>query len=258
MAEPLNWNVRSDAWAKHHPFYSETSQPESRETLFRACFFNHPLSIKTGFAHKFCLQFTLTKFILNQPWNIMSYQQGDSLPTATPLIPIKPTATVTTAIDMFTYEQIIQEIAARYGLDWRILVELAYRESRFNAQAIGQQGEIGLMQIKPSTWQEWSPKLGPIDPYDPYSNVLVGTAYLMHLREYFARLGYPEPHWSLVAYNWGPRNVREVLEAGGDWQQVSLKPRQYALGILQQVEQGQMSLTVRFYLRQKVADPKRP
>ena len=62
----------------------------------------------------------------------------------------------------------------------------SYRESRFNAQAIGQQGEIGLMQIKPSTWQEWSPKLGPIDPYDPYSNVLVGTAYLMPQREHIA------------------------------------------------------------------------
>ncbi len=131
-----------------------------------------------------------------------------------------------------TYEAMFREIAREYGLDWRLLARQAYRESSLDPLALGEDDDMGLMQILPSTWDEWAPKVGVSDPFDPYSNVLVGAAYLAYLREYFHAQGYPEPHWMLIAYNWGPYNVDQLLRNGGDWNQVPPLQRQYALDIL--------------------------
>ena len=75
-----------------------------------------------------------------------------------------------------TYEEMFREIAPQYGLDWQMLARQAYRESGFNPQAVGQDNDAGLMQIIPSTWDEWAPQVGASDPLDPYSNVQIGRA----------------------------------------------------------------------------------
>lgn len=135
-----------------------------------------------------------------------------------------------------TYEQMFKEIAQQYDLDWRLLAQQSHQESRLNPRTIGGAHELGLMQILPSTWNEWAPKVGVTDPFDPYSNVLVAAAYLAHLREYCSAMGYPGDHWTLAAYNWGPHNLRQLFEAGGGWAQVPASTRQYALDILQATE----------------------
>jgi hypothetical protein len=135
-----------------------------------------------------------------------------------------------------TYEEMFKEIAQEYDLDWRILAQQAYRESHLDPLDIGDANEVGLMQILPSTWNEWAPKVGVTDPFDPYSSTLVAAAYLAHLKEYFGRMGYPGDHWMLAAYNWGPHNLRQLFEAGGGWAQVPAGTRQYVLDILQALE----------------------
>ncbi len=138
-----------------------------------------------------------------------------------------------TPVEM-TYEAMFQEIAALYGLDWRMLAAIAYRESGLDPLAIGRDGDMGLMQILPITWNEWAPKVGVSDPYDPYSNVLVAAAYLAYLREYCRTRGYPQPEWALAAYNWGPENVRQVFERQGAWEASVPEPtRRYAISVLQ-------------------------
>ena len=132
-----------------------------------------------------------------------------------------------------TYEEMFQEIAAQYDLDWHLLVRVAYQESRLDPRAVGKDEDTGLMQIVPCTWNEWAPKVGVFDPFDPYSNVQVAAAYLAFLRKHFTEMGYPEDRWMLVAYNWGPNNLRRLLEGGGGWDQVPEKRRRYALSILQ-------------------------
>jgi len=119
--------------------------------------------------------------------------------------------------DEMTYEEIFRQVAEVYGLAWPMLAEQAYRESLIDPLAVGQAGEMGLMQIMPATWDEWAPKVGVTDPWDPYSNILVGAAYLDHLGRYFTDLGYPEETWMLAAYNWGPHNLRNHLDNGGTW-----------------------------------------
>lgn len=151
--------------------------------------------------------------------------------TATPLLP--PTAT-----PPLTYEQIFQQIAPQYGLDWQILAGVAYQESRLNHLAVGRDSDMGLMQILPATWNEWAPKVGVSDPFDPYSNVLVAAAYLAYLRDYCQVRGYHDTYWMLIGYNWGPRNLRQLIESQGSWNEVPEKQRYYALAILQSTSAG--------------------
>lgn len=131
-----------------------------------------------------------------------------------------------------TYEQMFREIAQRYDLDWRLLARQAYRESALDPQALGRDNDMGLMQILPSTWDEWAPHVDVSDPFDPYSNVLVGAAYLAFLRDYFASMGYSESHWMLVSYNWGPNNLQLLLNGGGGWNDIPTSVQNYALDIL--------------------------
>lgn len=131
-----------------------------------------------------------------------------------------------------TYAQMFQEIGQLYALDWRQLVSHAHRESRLNPRAQGASGEYGLMQILPTTWQEWAPLVQVDDPWDPYSNILVGAAYYSYIHSYFRDLGYTDPQWSLAAYNWGPERTLGLLESGGDWFSMPLTQRMYVADIL--------------------------
>lgn len=131
------------------------------------------------------------------------------------------------------YEAMFQEIAFKHNLDWRLLAELAYQESRLNPWAIGRDNDMGLMQVIPSTWEVWGPKVGVSDPFDPYSNVQVGAAFLAYMRDYCQGYGYTDPQWMLVGYNWGPENLRRLFVQQGDWAQVPPTQRRYALEILE-------------------------
>lgn len=142
------------------------------------------------------------------------------------------TATGDQSVDM-SYEEMFQEIAPQYGLDWRLLAAQAYQESRLDHLAIGRDSDMGLMQIIPTTWDEWAPQVGASDPFDPYSNVQVAAAYLAYLRDYCRARGYSDERWMLAAYNWGPDNIRRVFDSSGDWEQVPERTRRYAMTILQ-------------------------
>ena len=131
-----------------------------------------------------------------------------------------------------TYGQMFQQVASEFDLDWRVLAAQAYLESGFDSLALSGQGDMGLMQIRPGTWKEWSPTVEASDPFDSYSNVLVGAAYLNHLREQLSSQGQHQQEWMLVAYNWGPDNVMSHLAAGGTWETLDPERRQYAEDIL--------------------------
>jgi len=155
-----------------------------------------------------------------------------SLPLSKPDWKVTPTSAPTATPKPISYTDIFQATGSAYNLDWRILAATAYVESRFNQYAVGRDGDTGLMQIIPSTWREWAPKVGVSNPYDPLSNVQVGAAYMNYLRSYCVSKGYPGVRWMLVAYNWGPQNINRFAQRGGRWEDLPEKQRNYALSII--------------------------
>lgn len=130
------------------------------------------------------------------------------------------------------YRELFQAVAAQHGHDWRLLAALAYRESRLDPLALGRDQDMGLMQIVPATWYEFAPPMGATDPFAAWESVHVAAAYLTYLQAFLAERGVHDVAWVLVAYNWGPDNVRRLLEAGGNWADVPLRQQRYAAEIL--------------------------
>ncbi len=130
------------------------------------------------------------------------------------------------------YEDLFRKIGAEYELDWHILAQQCWRESRFNPLAVGAAGDMGLMQILPATWDEWAPKVGVFDPFDPESNIRVAAAILAYLRDTLVKQGRPERYWWLVAYNWGIGNTLRLLRNNGTWEQIPAERRAYATEII--------------------------
>lgn len=135
-----------------------------------------------------------------------------------------------------TYAQMFQAVGQRYDLNWRMLAAQAYVESSFDPLALGSHGDLGLMQIRPSTWQEWAPTVTAADPFDSYSNVMVAAVYLDYLRTTLTKEGHPEREWMLVAYNWGPDKVLQHLAKGGRWEDLAPERRRYAEEVLRLAE----------------------
>ena len=134
--------------------------------------------------------------------------------------------------EQVSFEEMFQEIGSQYDLNWHILEALAYRESGMDYLATGRSNEMGLMQIAPPTWDDWAAEVDANDPFDPYSNISVGAAYLDFVRGLCTDYGHSEPHCMLVAYNWGPNRLAEFFKDGGTWQQIPEIRRQYAIDIV--------------------------
>ena len=77
-------------------------------------------------------------------------------------------------------------------------------ESNFNANAVGAAGEIGLMQIKPST-----ARLPREALFDIVTNVCAGSSYLTDMYRQFGDI-----RTALAAYNAGPGRVVELMAQG--------------------------------------------
>jgi len=107
------------------------------------------------------------------------------------------------------YDELLQWVGRRYGIDWRLLASLMYEESRFDADAVGPGGSAGLFQFMPFTWQG----LGVEDPHDPYEAAESGGRYLRQLMDEFEGLALPDQvAMAIASYNVGPRHVFDARE----------------------------------------------
>ncbi len=103
--------------------------------------------------------------------------------------------------------------AAKYRLDPLIVTAVIDGESSFNPQAIGPVGEMGLMQLRPSTakWISGMMKIpyqGDSSLLNPVVNIRIGMAYLSYLRGELDGYG---THVYLAAYNMGIGTVLKFL-----------------------------------------------
>lgn len=96
--------------------------------------------------------------------------------------------------------------AAAHGVDVRLLLGLAWVESRFAPQAVSARGARGVFQIMPSVARQHG-----IDP----SNVEASAELAAYLLAHWKRvLGSDQS--ALAAYVWGPANVK-AKPASAQW-----------------------------------------
>lgn len=105
------------------------------------------------------------------------------------------------------YQVYIQEISAEYGICPELIMAIIEKES--SGQADATNGScIGLMQVSERWHKDRMERLGVTDLYDPYSNILVGTDYLVELFE-----KYEDLPMVLMTYN-GSSDARCRYESG--------------------------------------------
>jgi soluble lytic murein transglycosylase len=105
----------------------------------------------------------------------------------------------------------IRAAARRYGLEPALVKAVVWRESRFNPQALGRVGEIGLMQLREEAAREWAEAeriagFAHEHCFDPATNTLAGTWYLRKLTRRYVQTDNPLAY-ALADYNAGRGNV---------------------------------------------------
>jgi len=97
---------------------------------------------------------------------------------------------------------IINDAAAKYRVDPNLIAAMAFRESRFDANAVSSRGAQGIMQLMPRT----AAAMGVHNAFDPRDNVFGATRYLATLLNRF----HGNVDLTLAAYNAGPELVDRV------------------------------------------------
>lgn len=85
-------------------------------------------------------------------------------------------------------------------------VESGGQEYQNGALTVSAAGAMGLMQLEPGTYQEMAARyqLGA-DPFNPYNNIMAGTAYIHEMYEVYGSPGF------LAAYNAGPGRLDSYM-----------------------------------------------
>lgn len=95
---------------------------------------------------------------------------------------------------------IFEKAAAKYNIDYNVLVSVAYAESNFHNSSTSRSGAMGIMQLMPET----AKYLGVDDAYDPEQNIMGGARYLA---EKFNQHGCVK--LGLAGYNAGSNAVKK-------------------------------------------------
>jgi soluble lytic murein transglycosylase len=110
------------------------------------------------------------------------------------------------------YDAFIREAAQRHGISWLLVKAVIRQESKFRPWAVGDAGEMGLMQITDGVVKDWETATGAECRFrnmlfDPRLNIEIGTWYLAQaLQEWKA---YRDAEvLALAAYNAGPSRSR--------------------------------------------------
>jgi peptidoglycan lytic transglycosylase len=118
------------------------------------------------------------------------------------------------------YDNLIARQASVYQLDPDLVWSIINEETYFRPWKVGQDGEIGLMQITPTVGREWAAETGmrelerqmAQDPAallrDPERNIQIGSWYLEKIREQYRDISGANARM-IAAYNAGPSRAAE-------------------------------------------------
>lgn len=114
------------------------------------------------------------------------------------------------------YDREIVSIARQYGLPPGLVKAVVWRESRFRAGSRGSREEIGLMQVQPTTAQEWADAhrhtgFQAEHLLNVETNLHAGCFYLSKIVRRYPRADNPWVY-ALADYNAGRGNVIRWLK----------------------------------------------
>jgi soluble lytic murein transglycosylase len=109
------------------------------------------------------------------------------------------------------FDDLIGTAARQYGLPPALVKAVVWQESRFDPDARGSVGELGLMQVTEDAALEWAkaakvPQFAREHLLDPRTNTLAGTYYLAKVLRRYTNSDNPLPY-ALADYNAGRGNV---------------------------------------------------
>lgn len=100
---------------------------------------------------------------------------------------------------------ILHSAGREFDIDPLLLASVAHVESHFKPMAASKKGARGLMQLRPVVTQV----LGVEDPWNPYENIMAGSAYLRTCFNRYAAHA-DSTYLALAAYNIGPGPVQKL------------------------------------------------
>ncbi|OGR53650.1 MAG: lytic transglycosylase F [Desulfobacula sp. RIFOXYB2_FULL_45_6] len=112
------------------------------------------------------------------------------------------------------YKQLIYKEAMEYGLDWKLIVAIAYQESQLNPDATSLNNVKGLMQVTSIAAEE----LGITDPFRPSTSIRAGIQYLDKMIKKFDHIenDHEKIPFALASYNVGYGHVADALQIAKD------------------------------------------
>lgn len=99
--------------------------------------------------------------------------------------------------------QLIQTYSLQYGVDPQIAISVAAVESQFNSTVIGVTGDIGVYQLNPRSFPEYTVK----QLQDPRLNIELGVKYLAKVKR---ECSHQEGVTWLICWNYGKQNAKKV------------------------------------------------
>ncbi|MCW9014752.1 MAG: membrane-bound lytic murein transglycosylase MltF [Gammaproteobacteria bacterium] len=106
------------------------------------------------------------------------------------------------------YQDLYQQAAKKYKLDWKLLAAMGYQESHWNPRAVSPTGVRGIMMLTRKT----AGQLGIKNRLDPKSSIFGGAKYLAQISARFPEdIKEPDRTWfAMAAYNVGYYHVLDA------------------------------------------------
>jgi soluble lytic murein transglycosylase len=117
------------------------------------------------------------------------------------------------------YDDLIRQASERYSVAPELIKAVIWRESQFQPQKVGSQGERGLMQITEKAAVDWAraekiQTFVPTDLFDPKVDIEAGTWYLGRALKRWSSKDDPVP-FALAEYNAGLTRVQRWVQGSG-------------------------------------------
>lgn len=142
------------------------------------------------------------------------------------------------------FSALIERAAERYKVDPLLIKAVIWQESRFDPNARGKAGEIGLMQIMELTAEEWAEAeriqgFKHAHLFEPTRNIHCGAWYLAKVMKRYTNCDDPLPY-ALADYNAGRTNVRRWNKGEAATNHIAFlasidypTTRQYAISVME-------------------------